>query len=59
MTDHSINGSFSLTENINLRTLIELIASCSPESQQRIKIAADKIIQETRQQILRDALKRS
>ncbi len=59
MTDHPINGSFSLPENINLRTLIELIASCSPESQQRIKIAADKIIQETRQQILRDALKRS
>ncbi|MDH6164032.1 hypothetical protein M2354_003687 [Leclercia adecarboxylata] len=59
MTDHSINGSFSLPENTNLRTLTELIAACSPESQQRIKIAADKIIQETRQQILRDALKRS
>ncbi len=59
MTDHSINGSFSLPENTNLRKLTELIASCSPESQQRIKIAADKIIQETRQQILRDALKRS
>jgi len=59
MTDHSINGLFSLPENTNLRTLTELIASCSPESQQRIKIAADKIIQETRQQILRDALKRS
>ncbi len=59
MTDHSINGSFSLPENTNLRTLNELIASCSPESQQRIKIAADKIIQETRQQLLRDALKRS
>ena len=59
MTDHSINGLFSLTENTNLRTLNELIASCSPESQQRIKIGADKIIQETRQQILRDALKRS
>ena len=59
MTDHSINGSFSLPENINLRTLNELIASCSPESQQRIKIAADKIIQETRQQLLRDTLKRS
>jgi len=59
MTDHSINGSFSLPENTNLLTLNELIASCSPESQQRIKIAADKIIQETRQQILRDAVKRS
>ncbi len=59
MTNHSINGSFSLPENTNLRTLTELIASCSPESQQRIKIAADKLIQETRQQILRDALKRS
>ncbi len=59
MTDHSINGSFSLPENTNLLTLNELIASCSPESQQRIKIAADKIIQETRQQLLRDALKRS
>ncbi len=59
MTDHSINGLFSLPENTNLRTLTELIASCSPESQQRIKIAADKIIQETRQQILRDAVKRS
>jgi hypothetical protein len=59
MTNHSINGSFSLPENTNLRTLTELIASCSPESQQRIKIAADKIIQETRQQLLRDALKRS
>lgn len=59
MTDHSINGSFSLPENTNLRKLTEFIASCSPESQQRIKIAADKIIQETRQQILRDALKRS
>lgn len=59
MTDHSINGSFSLPENTNLRTLTELIASCSPESQQRIKIAADKVIQETRQQILRDTLKRS
>jgi len=59
MTDHSINGSFSLPENTNLRTLTELIASCSPESQQRIKIAADKIIQETRQQLLRGALKRS
>ncbi len=59
MTNHSINGSFSLPENTNLRTLTELIASCSPESQQRIKIAADKIIQETRQQLMRDALKRS
>ena len=59
MTDHSINGLFSLPENTNLRTLTELIASCSPQSQQRIKIAADKIIQETRQQLLRDALKRS
>ncbi len=59
MTDHSINGSFSLPENTNLRTLTELIASCSQQSQQRIKIAADKIIQETRQQLLRDALKRS
>ncbi len=59
MTDHSINGSFSLPENTKLRTLSEWIASCSSESQQRIKIAADKIIQETRQQILRDALKRS
>jgi len=59
MTDHSINGLFSLPENTNLRTLTELIASCSPQSQQRIKIAADKIIQETRQQILRDAVKRS
>ena len=59
MIDHSINGSFSMPENTNLLTLNELIASCSPESQQRIKIAADKIIQETRQQLLRDAVKRS
>lgn len=59
MTDHSINGSFSLPENTKLRTLNEWIASRSPESQQRIKIAADKIIQETRLQILRDAVKRS
>ena len=59
MTDHSINGSSPLPENTKLRTLNELVASRTPESQQRIKIAADKIVQETRQQILRDALKRS
>ena len=59
MTDHSINGSSPLPGYTKLRTLNESVASRTPESQQRIKIAADKIIQETRQQILRDALKKS
>ncbi|WP_391488717.1 hypothetical protein [Leclercia tamurae] len=59
MTDHSINNSFPLPEKSKLNTLNELIAFRSPESQQRIQTAADKIIQETRQQMLRDELKGS
>lgn len=59
MTDHSISNSFPLPEQSKLNTLNELIAFRSPESQQRIQTAADKIIQETRKQMLRDELKGS
>ncbi|MCU6681250.1 hypothetical protein M8320_04380 [Leclercia sp. H6W5] len=57
MTDHSISNTFPLPEQSKLNTLNELIAFRSPESQQRIQTAADKIIQEMRQQMLRDELK--
>jgi hypothetical protein len=37
---------------INLKTLNDVIASRSPESQKRIKEMAEEVIQETRQKII-------